>query len=171
MKSMVSTTGLECAAGDDALCRFSVTLSPQRRGFGRGSSQTTGSGDRQRPHPPLSLRPFAESSPTEAAAPGWSPATVNASTRPTRTRPAGPQGAGPAQVRRPVGRPTARPRPGRTGVRLRPPQVPRSRPRARRSRPQQEPDRDPRSGRRDARARLIGAPCQASPRPARDPLA
>jgi hypothetical protein len=65
------------------------------------------------------------------------------------------------------------PRPGGPGVRLRPPQAPRPwpRPRARRSRPQQEPDRDPRSGRRDARARLTGAPCQASPRPVRDPPA
>ena len=35
MRSMVGTTGLGCGAGVVALCSFSVTLSPQSRGFGR----------------------------------------------------------------------------------------------------------------------------------------
>ena len=87
MKSMVNTTGLGPGAGVDAPCRFPVTLSPQSRGFGRSSSSNRGL---RRPAANLTLpspcRRLPSPSPTEAVAHGWAPATVNASTRPTRTR-------------------------------------------------------------------------------------
>jgi hypothetical protein len=157
MKSMGNTTVIAPGARVDALCRFPVTLPAQSRGFGRRSRSNRGSGDRRSRQP----HPFPSAVCRADANQGCG--------RCKRLRIAG---AGPlSQVQRPVGRPSTTPRSGRTGVRLRPPQVPRRRPQARRSRLQQELDRGPRSGRRDARARLRGAPCQASPRPVRDPLA
>ena len=173
MKSMVNTTGLGPGAGVDAPCRFPVTLSAQKsRVWAQQQLKPRAPATRSKPHPPLSPAAVYRAHRQPRL---WPAAGRRRQSTPLtgRREPGllGPQGAGPAQVRRPVGRPTARPRPGRTRVKLRPPQVPRSWPRARRSRPQQEPDRDPRSGRQDARARLRGAPCQASPRPARDPPA
>jgi hypothetical protein len=60
MKSMRNTTGLGSGAGVVVLCRFSVTLSAQSRGFGAGAAQTTLRRPATSPHPPSFPAPFPE---------------------------------------------------------------------------------------------------------------